>query len=60
MIAASEEILNTRANSSQIAISIAPTIQLKATLAAMAVATPLPPRKEKKIGKQWPAKAAIT
>lgn len=30
---------------------------LKATVAAIAVATPLPPLKEKNIGKQWPKKA---
>ena len=32
--------------------------EVQRTVAAIAVATPLPPRKAKKIGKQWPAKAA--
>lgn len=50
MIAASEEILKTLANNSQIAIMIRPIIQLKPTATAMDVATPLPPLKRKNNG----------
>ncbi len=49
-MAANEDILKTLANSSQIAMMIDPIIQLKPTLTAIAVATPLPPLKRKKIG----------
>ncbi len=45
MMAASDDILKTLANSSQMAMTIKPTNQLNATLTAIAVATPLPPLK---------------
>lgn len=49
-MAASDDILNTLANNSQIAIMARPIIQLKPTATAIDVATPLPPLKRKNSG----------